>query len=297
MDSRPFFLETGMITQASGSCRVTIDHGTDVLAGVKVQVANTEGRLEELAEDGGASSDPTSVAHNDDMDTDLVPANEAANKGNVGRVVCSVECSPAANTVMDVRAIEDMCNEYTQVLNRIMNGPHGGLDLHSLCIIPGSTCWVVNIDVLIMDYGGNVLDTILMAVRGALHNTRLPKVIVEETDGHCEFDIADDETEVLCGRENVPIAMTLSRIGTGHIVDATPLEDMCASLKITVFVNAAGNVCGMQKTGEGSLEPSILIDMIETGAKMGAASLTSLDKVLQSEERDRLNRVDPVGFR
>ncbi|KAJ8323743.1 hypothetical protein QVD99_007095 [Batrachochytrium dendrobatidis] len=293
-DSRPVFLETGMITQASGSCRVTIDHGTDVLAGVKVQVADVEGRVEQYT---GDIVEQTGTEVADDLNTSLADGNGFSNRGNVGRIVCSVECSPAASIILDSRAIEDMCNEYTQVLNRTLNGPHGGIDLQKLCIIPGSTCWVVSVDVLIMDYGGNVLDTVLMAVRGALHNTRLPKTKVEETDGHFEFDIADDETEVLCGRENIPVALTLSRIGSGHIVDASPLEDMCSSSKITVFVNASGYICGVQKTGKGSLEPSTLIDMIETASRLGSESLVSLDSILLSEERDRLNRVEPIGFR
>ncbi|KAJ1339576.1 hypothetical protein BSLG_005823 [Batrachochytrium salamandrivorans] len=187
---------------------VTIDHGTDVLAGVKVQVADVEGRVEQYT---GDVVEQTGTEVADDLNTSLADGNGFSN-GNVGRIV-----SPAASIILDSRAIEDMCNEYTQVLNRTLNGPHGGIDLQKLCIIPGSTCWVVSVDMLIMDYGGNVLDTVLMAVR-------------------------DDETEVLCGRENIPVALTLSRIGSGHIVDASPLEDMCSSSKITVFVNASGYI-------------------------------------------------------
>ncbi|KAL2916311.1 hypothetical protein HK105_204067 [Polyrhizophydium stewartii] len=290
LDFRQFFLETGMITQASGSCRATIDFGTDVLAGVKVQVGDIEGRVDsdEAQADGAMVED---AGAGDDAETG------AQSRGNVGRVVCTVECSPAAKSVLDAREVDDMCNEYSQILTRTLNGPHGGLDLQKLCIIPGSTCWVVNVDVLILDYGGNVLDTIFMAVRGALHNTRLPKATVEQTDGHFEFDISDDETEILAGRESVPVAMTLSKIGTSRIVDSTPLEALCSAAQVTVFVNRAGNVCGLQKSGKGSLEPSILIDMIETGVKLGTELAEKLDAVLDREERDRLSHIEPTGFR
>ncbi|KAI8930361.1 ribosomal protein S5 domain 2-type protein [Entophlyctis helioformis] len=301
LDCRKVVLETGMITQASGSCRVAIDDGTDVLAGVKVQVGDVEGRVEsdrvageDMLLDAGAAGADTAVDGGDVLDDGVAGAGSRA---NVGRVVCSVECSPSAMPFADPRDVEQMCNDYSQILNRILNGPHGGLDLGKLCIIPGATCWIVSVDVLILDYGGNVLDTIAMAVRGALHNTRLPKATVEQTDGHYEFDIADDETETLSGRDMVPVAQTLCKIGSGRIVDATPLEDLCSSARLTVFVNRAGHVCGLQKSGKGSLEPSILVDMIETGVKTGAKTLAAMDKMLEREEHDRLRDIEPLGFR
>jgi exosome complex RNA-binding protein Rrp42 (RNase PH superfamily) len=39
--------------------------------------------------------------------------------------------------------------EFGEMLNRVLNGDQGGLDLRSLCIIPGSTCWVVYVDALV----------------------------------------------------------------------------------------------------------------------------------------------------
>eukprot|EP00842_Homolaphlyctis_polyrhiza_P000358 jgi/Hompol1/1322/HPOL_005558-RA len=276
-DSRQLFLETGVITQASGSCRVTIDWGTDVLVGVKAQVGDIESGAEtatvdDLERTGNASAANTDEAAQVSIDaasgTLGMPGLDGSNdtqRQNAGRIVFSVECSPSAKSTLSSKEIDDMCNEYSQILNRTLNGPHGGIDLGSLCIIPGSTCWVISVDVLILDYGGNVMDTIFMAVRGALHNTRLPKVTVEQTDGHFEFDIADEETEPLKGRENVPVALTLSKIGSGCIVDATPIEDLCSNARVTVFANRSNNVCGLQKSGKGSLDPSILADMIEVG--------------------------------
>ena len=50
---------------------------------------------------------------------------------------------------LDPREVEDMCSEYSELMNRVLNGDHSGLDLKSLCIVPGSTCWVVYIDALV----------------------------------------------------------------------------------------------------------------------------------------------------
>jgi exosome complex component RRP42 len=47
----------------------------------------------------------------------------------------------------------------------------GALPLRSLVIIPDAQVWLVNIDVLVMDNGGNLLDAIVMAVKAALLTT------------------------------------------------------------------------------------------------------------------------------
>ncbi|KAJ3277374.1 Exosome complex component RRP42 [Borealophlyctis nickersoniae] len=282
-DLRDLRLETGMITQASGSCRISIDGGTDVLVGVKVEVGSVEPDLEGEAE---------VEAVGDDEEGGEV----AGRDRDVGRVVCTVDCSPSATRIFDPRDVEDMCNEYSQFLNRILNGPHGGLDLKSLCIVPGSTCWILNIDALILDYGGNLLDAILIATRGALHNTRIPRTMVEQSDGHVEFDIAEEETEVVNGWENVPACVTVTKIGSRHIVDATPLEEMCAEAQIRVAVNRKGHLCAVQKSGKGGIDPSLLADMLQTGKVIGQALLKSTDAALE-QDAQRIERGEPaLGF-
>jgi hypothetical protein len=52
----------------------------------------------------------------------------------------------------------------------------GSLDLKSLCVLPGKTCWVVYVDALLLNDGGNVLDALSIAARAALALTRIPKV-------------------------------------------------------------------------------------------------------------------------
>lgn len=54
----------------------------------------------------------------------------------------------------------------------------GSLDLKSLCVLPGKTCWVVYVDALLLNDGGNVLDALSIAARAALALTRIPKVRV-----------------------------------------------------------------------------------------------------------------------
>ncbi|KAJ3181028.1 Exosome complex component RRP42 [Gaertneriomyces sp. JEL0708] len=281
-DYRALHLETGLVAQASGSCRVKLDSGTDVLVCVKVEIGSIEPSADNDADD----------------DTVLDEGEWKAKDRDRGRISCNVECSPSATRgLMEPQDVENMCIEYSQFMNRVLNGDQGGIDLKSLCIIHGSTCWILNIDVLVLDFGGNLLDIILVATRGALHNTRIPKAIIEESDGKVDFAISDDETELVRGWEGVPLCVTLNKIGYGHVVDASPSEEMCASCRLSVMINNKGNICATQKSGTGGLEPSLLAEMQQTARNVAQTLFRRLDTALLEEERRISRGIEPKGFR
>ncbi|CAH1765901.1 7144_t:CDS:2 [Entrophospora sp. SA101] len=279
LDYRHVDLETGVIPQASGSARCRLGVGTDVLVGVKIEIGAIEidGNYEQVVEI----------------------------KSKRGRVVCSVECSPIASQQFAGRGAEDINNELTQTIERIFNGPQGGLNLEKLCIIPGQQCWVVYIDAMVLDYAGNLSDTIFITTRAALYNARVPKTTIQDHgDGEIEVDISEDveEWERIYGWDMVPIGVTLNRIGARHIVDATPLEELATETKLLVTVNKMGKICGIQKSGSGCIEPSLLKEMVQTGRTIGLGLIDSLDSMLKQEEEEinkkhaRREPIDQLGF-
>ncbi|CAG8711054.1 4358_t:CDS:2 [Funneliformis caledonium] len=279
LDYRQVILETGLITQASGSARCRLGEGTDVLVGVKVELGAIE--------------------------LDGVEEDVAEIKAKRGRVICNVECSPIASQQFAGRGADDFNIELTQMLDRVLNGPQSGLDLEKLCIIPGQQCWIVYIDAIVLDYAGNLLDTIFMTTRAALYNTKVPKTIIQDIgDGEIVFDISDDVEgwERIEGWDKVPVAITLNKIGSRHIVDATPLEELTTEAKLLVTVNKNGKVCGLQKSGGGSIDPSLLNEMVQTGRSLGQSLIKSLDEMVRREENDinlkqsRRERVEKLGF-
>ncbi|ORY01413.1 ribosomal protein S5 domain 2-like protein [Basidiobolus meristosporus CBS 931.73] len=269
LDYRDIVLETGLISQASGSARCRIE-GTDVLVGVKVEIGMVDGE-----------------------------------KSNLGKVVCNVECAPSASQQFEGRGADELNIELTQLLAKVLDGPQGGINLEKLCIIPGAQCWVIYIDATILDYSGNILDALFIATRAALFNTRVPMTEVQDVgEGQQEFEIVDDveAAERLEGWEQIPIAVTLNKIGSRYIVDASPLEELCTDARLTVAVNQSGNLCGVQKSGEGSIEPSLLLEMVQTGKTVGQSMIQQLNKKLEREEEDILAKesrgeiVKKLGF-
>ncbi|KAF9344887.1 Exosome complex component RRP42, partial [Mortierella sp. AD094] len=262
-DYREVTIETGVVSQTSGSARVRIAGGTDVLVSVKAEI-------------GPVQVDP-----------------ETGDGADKGQIVCSVECAPSASQQFEGRGADDLNNELTQMMSRFLShntntpahtsspsspslstettaptvpaGP-GGINLSKLCIIPGQQCWVLFVDALVMDYGGNLMDAIFMGTRAAIYDTRIPKTEVQDLgDGQFEFEVLDDaeDTDIVEGREDMPICVTLNKIGARHIVDASPLEELCTEAKLVVAVNRSGEICGLQKGQDGGIEPSLLLEMIQ----------------------------------
>ncbi|CAO3692917.1 unnamed protein product [Rhizopus stolonifer] len=269
LEYRHMVLETGLLSQASGSARCPLGD-SDVLVGVKVEIGEIE-----------------------------------HNQPNQGRVICNVECSPSASQQFEGRGADEINNSLTMAIDRIFNGPQSGLDLQKLCIIPGQQCWIIYIDAMVMDAAGNLLDCIVMTTRAALYNARIPKTEIQDLgEGDYEFEVMDDvdEAEPIAGWENSPISVTLYKIADRYIIDPTILEELCSQVTLTVGVNKDGSVCGIQKGSNGSIEPSLLTEMIQTATALAKPLIRQLDDKLKQEENEDQEKkrqgkpVEKLGF-
>ncbi|KAJ3287548.1 hypothetical protein HDU79_005595 [Rhizoclosmatium sp. JEL0117] len=253
-DARPLLsFELGAVPQASGSAK-----SAALLVGVKVAIA-------EVSHVGAQADD------DDDVENDEYSAVNPSK----GRVDVAIDC-------------EDSIRKYSDFCSKLLNSDAGGLDLASLCFVPNTTCWVIHVDVLVLAYTGNLLDTMFQAIRAALANTLIPKVSVEESGSGLarsfEFDVADEETEELKGVNDIPAVVTLYKIGNYHVIDPTPLEELCSDVQLTVAISRKGLPCAIHKYGSGSVDPSLLADMIQDAKKHGLVSLEWMDREIQREK-------------
>ncbi len=116
-----------------------------------------------------------------------------------------------------------------------------------------------------------------MAARAALLATKLPGVSVEEDAESESLELSNDPNDsksLDCS--NLPLALTLCQIdSTAYFIDPTKTEETCARAILTVAVNPSGIVSFIQKSSTGSIEPSILSDMIDV-AQSTASTLFPL---------------------
>ncbi|CAH2283205.1 exosome complex component RRP42 [Pelobates cultripes] len=259
-DYRCIEVETDVVSNTTGSARVKIGH-TDVLVGVKAEMGT--------------------------------PKLESPNEGYLEFFA---DCSANATPEFEGRGGEELGTEIAHVLYKIFDNK-SSLDRKSLCIQPREHCWVLYVDVLLLECGGNLFDTISIAVKAALFNARIPKVrILEDDEGAKDFELSDDPYDCMrLNVANVPCIVTLSRIGHRQVVDATLQEEACSLASLLVSVTSTGILTFMRKLGSGSLDPESIFEMIETGKRVAKSLHVSLQSVLNQEESLGKKR-QKIGF-
>ncbi|KAI9190143.1 hypothetical protein H9P43_001576 [Blastocladiella emersonii ATCC 22665] len=249
---RDMVVETGVLANASGSCRLKLD-GTDVLVGVKVDVGATD-----------------------------------AERPGEGRFECSVDCAPTATAGFEgATSLDDLTLELTQLVSRRLT-PAGlpGVDFAQLGIIEGSQCWIVYVDAMVLAVAGNVEDCLFLAIKAALATTTIPGIqLVEQAQGDMDFEILDDPSAArpVPGADQLPLCVTVNKIGHRHVLDATALEEQVASARLHVFATPNGNVTHIQKSGRGGIEPALLRDMSSVGRRAAVQLHHRLAEALKRE--------------
>jgi len=245
-DYRILNVQTSVISTTNGSAQVKLA-GTNVLVGVKAVI-----------------------------DEPLPSARDQ------GRIEFFADCSANASPVFEGRGGDDLALDIKGALARTFC--HGALDLSSLCIIPGKTCWVLYIDALILECGGNLFDAISIAIKAALFNARLPDLTVIGEGAERDIEVSDDPYDILpLDISNVPVLVTLNKISNRYVVDATAEEEVCSDAELLIAINSKGRVCSMQKHGKGAIHPDLLFEMLRVGQKIGSIINTKLKEVLDLE--------------
>ena len=105
-------------------------------------------------------------------------------------------------------------------------------------------CWLLYVDILILECGGNLFDAVSMAVKAALFSTLIPRISVTAVDGgEPELELSDDPYDgqkLVDLLDRAPVLVTLSRIGNHCVVDPTPEEEACSSASLVMGVSPKG---------------------------------------------------------
>ncbi|EDW74389.1 uncharacterized protein Dwil_GK21414 [Drosophila willistoni] len=264
-DYRPMELETGLVSNASGSARLRLAN-TDILVGVKTEI---------------------------DVPDPLTP--------EFGKLEFFVDCSANATPEFEGRGGSDLAQELILALQNAYESPLS-FDYRTLCLIPGQQCWKLYIDILILECGGNLHDAVSLAAKAALYNTKLPRVTASLLDaGITDLIISDnpyDCTRLEIG--TVPILVTVCKIGDYCLVDPSAEEEVCSTVSMVVAIsmkNKEAYLSGSHMTGGGSMHRDTMLNSLNLGLSIGEHLNTHLIKMLkQEEERVGPKRPKTVGF-
>lgn len=248
-DYRRISFETQVISSAIGSVRLRAGE-TDLLVGIKCEVGK--------------------------------PDRERPDAGHFQICVdCAASVSPK---LVEGHAAEDWGRHMATLLESMCGGDDV-VDRKGLCIVPGLFAWHVNADILVLSSGGNLLDTMSLALCIILGDMLLPGVRVQEAleEGEPTQLAVDDRPEVGVPfpLKKLPLCITVAQLGEEFLLDVTHEEESCANAMLCVVVDGkCGSVIGMHKLGRGLYDISAVPPMLEKCKATAAALIQQLNREL-----------------
>ncbi|PVD34164.1 hypothetical protein C0Q70_05427 [Pomacea canaliculata] len=206
---RPTVLNIGSISTAEGSAIVKLGN-TSVICGVKAELAEPK-----------------------------------AETPQEGYLVPNVELSALCSSQFRPGPPGEQAQVLSQLMVNIIKNFHS-VPLEDLCVVAGKLVWVLYIDLICLDYGGNLIDACVLALTAALKNTALPSISVEEETQKINADITKHNMlQLAC----TPISASFAIFdNTILLVDPTSEEEALSTGTVTVVTDGE-KIFEMDKSG------------------------------------------------
>jgi len=275
LDYRPIHVESGVLPLADGSARVRIGGDeTDVLVSIKADLT-TEDSIEE--------SLPNRL--NFFIDFSAIASPEFAGRGG-----------------------NDLGEDLANVFYAAYDNDEVLPELNKKCIISPSHMWSIYVDVVVLKFGGNVVDAISLGIKAALADTEVCEVVSFPADADkVMIDLPEDVKTWNFDTSRAPLIVAVNRIGHAEVIDANALEETSSSACLLVGVSPGSTqsnnegeegmeeddghpakVTCMKKVGGGSLELQSVQSMIDTALLVGVELDRALMQWLEEEMAVRL---------
>lgn len=182
-------------------------------------------------------------------------------KPDGGTIICGAELLPLSNPEFESGPPGIQAIEIARIVDRGIRESKT-IDFRKLCIKSGEKVWLILIDVVTLNDAGNLFDASALAAYAALQNVVFPKFDGEKVD-------YSEKTNKKLELNNIPLSVTVCKIGDRFIVDPTTEEERVIDTRLTVATIEDGTLCALQKGGEAPLTEEDVYKMIEIGTEKG----------------------------
>lgn len=185
------------------------------------------------------------------------PYPDSKDKGNL---MVTAELLPLSSPRIDLGPPQFDAIELGRVIDRGIRESHF-IELEKLCIKEGEKVWTVYIDIYSINDDGNLFDAAGIGAIAALKNAKIPKY--NQETGKTIFGEWTDNRLPLT--KDLPISLTVHKIGKSLIVDPTKEEEDISETRVTIC-SSDGVVCSMQKGNSKELtieEFNKVLDLVE----------------------------------
>jgi len=193
--------------------------------------------------------------------------------GDKGIFICTAELLPFSHPSVETGPPGPDVIELARVVDRGIRESHM-IDLSQLVIEKNKSVVGVFADNVVVDYDGNLFDACAYAATAAILSSKTPK-----------WEMKNDVPTLIEGGEEdvpvttIPISVTMGKIGNHVIVDPNGEEWDSMDARITITTDSNGNICALQKGGNGGFTYDEVIQCGKTSVKVGAKIREKLKQV------------------
>ncbi len=191
--------------------------------------------------------------------------------GDKGIFICTAEMLPLSHSDVEPGPPTDDAVELARVVDRGIRESHM-IDLSKLVLEKDKSVIGIFVDNDITNYDGSMFDACSYASIAAIFSSTMPK-----------WEIKNDQPSIIDGQESniptntIPVSITMALIDGHIIVDPNSDEYACMDARITIITNSDGNICAIQKGGDGGFTYDQLIKCGEIAISAG----TKIRKILK----------------
>lgn len=150
--------------------------------------------------------------------------------------------------------------ELARVTDRGIRESHA-IDMKQLCVKEGEKVWSVSIDICTINADGNMFDLASLAAIAAIKNAKFPEL---DANGKVDYKKKSKKSLPL---QHTPISVTVWKLKDKLVVDPTSVEEDLFESRLTINFIEDGQICAMQKGGEGTLTKEDVLEMTKLAKK------------------------------
>jgi exosome complex component RRP42 len=178
-----------------------------------------------------------------------------------GVLMVNAELSPIASPDFEYGPPSEESIELARVVDRGIRESHS-IDLKKLCVEKGEKVWMVNVDIHVINHGGNLIDAAGLAAIAALWNARFPELKGDEINW-------DKKTSKKLPMSAKPVPISFVKIQGNIFMDPNLEEEEVRETRLTVTTRDNGNIVAIQKGGSDSMTQEEISKAFDLAIKKG----------------------------
>ncbi|ANB12006.1 exosome non-catalytic core subunit RRP45 [Sugiyamaella lignohabitans] len=232
-----------------------------------------------------------------------------------GTFIITTDVSSMASPLFENNRSSDDEMLMTRLIEKAIRRSNA-LDLESLCIVAGKSCWMIRADVHYLSYDGGLVDASCIGVIAALMHFRRPDTSIDgdQTIIHS----VEERVPVPLSILHVPICVTFSFFkvdevpsstenpvaaipGSGQsangvptaddsailVIDATAQEEALRHSELTITINKNRDICQIAKPGGYSVEALTILECANKAYKIATNITDLIYRRLKEDESKR----------